>query len=110
MPIRVTSKRSGGVAAKDTELVINIARPSVLGNPFPMHRECMRAQVIEQYQDWLKEQRRNNTAAWSEVLRIAKLVREGNSVALDCWCAPKSCHGGVIVRAINRINKKEHDD
>lgn len=107
MSIRVTSKRAGGVQALPNEVVINIARPSVLGNPFHMHRECMRAQVVEQYQEWLKEQRRLKTPAWSEVLRIAKLVREGTAVALECWCAPKACHGNVIVRAVTRVNKKE---
>ncbi|WP_363320175.1 DUF4326 domain-containing protein [Ferrovum sp.] len=36
------------------------------------------------------------------------MVRAGQSVALNCWCAPLPCHGDVIVEAVkNNLDKEK---
>lgn len=107
MTVRVVSKRAGGTKPVVGEVVINIARPSVLGNPFHMHNESQRAEVVERYRTWLGDHYYAGTKVWSEVKQLAARVRAGEHLALECWCAPCACHGDVLVKAINWINEKE---
>jgi len=101
--IRVVNKRYKYVLMAD-EVLVYVGRPSVLGNPFPMHNESERDHVIAQYRRWLDAQRRTNSAAWQEVERLALQVAEGKSLALQCFCAPRKCHADVIKSAIEYIN------
>ena len=101
--IRVVNKRYKYVAADD-EVLVYVGRPSVLGNPFPMHNESERDHVIAQYRQWLDAQRRTNSAAWQEVERLAQQAAGGKSLALQCYCAPRKCHADVIKSAIEYIN------
>lgn len=103
--VRVVNKRKGGASAKPGELVIGIDRPSgsVLRNQHFMAHEGQRAEVITKFradlvQDWCAR-----GPMRAELERIAKLVRNGQSVALACWCAPKPCHGDVIKKAIEAL-------
>ena len=107
MTIRVVSKRSGGTKPVPGELVINIARPSVLGNPFHMRSESQRAQVVADYREWLQNRYGVDAAVTNELHRIADLVKQGKQVAVECWCAPCACHGDVVVDAVNWINTQE---
>lgn len=105
MSIRVVSKRAGGVKAKANETIVYIGRPSVLGNPYPMNSENERNTVIEKYRKWLGGQYNSGTGAVRKELEaLAKRVRNGENIALECWCAPCKCHGDVIVKAIEYIN------
>ena len=105
MSIRVISKRSGGTKKMHGEVVINIARPSILGNPFYMANESQRANVIAKYRVWLDEHRKNASPIWAEVKQLAARAKAGEHLALECWCAPCACHGDVIKAAIEYINK-----
>jgi hypothetical protein len=106
MPIRVVSKRSGGTKPVPGEMVINIARPSVLGNPFHMRSESQRTQVINDYREWLQNRYGIDQAVTDELHRIAALVKQDRMVAVECWCAPCACHGDVIIAAVNWINNQ----
>lgn len=101
--VRVISKRIPGVVVLADERVINVGRPSVLGNPYRMFNETQRATVIHQFRLVLNKSRIDRGSMWLEVERIAMLVRGGENVALCCWCAPKACHGDVIKQAIEQI-------
>lgn len=103
--ITVTSKRPRGTQAPGATIVY-IGRPSVLGNPFPMSKESERAQVIEQYRDWLRAQYKTNPRVRSALESLAARSRAGEHLALQCWCAPLPCHGDVIAEAIAGINKE----
>lgn len=107
MTVRVVSKRAGGTKPVAGEVVINIARPSILGNPFFMKDESQRSTVVEKYRIWLGRQWENNTAAWKEVEALAARAKNGENLALQCWCAPCLCHGDVLAKAINWINNKD---
>lgn len=84
--------------------VVYIGRPSVFGNPFPMRGEDTRAAVIAQHRTWLNVQRQRNTPQWQAVVALAERVHKGEKIALECFCAPRACHGDTIVSAINFIN------
>ena len=78
--------------------IVYIGRGSLFGNPFKMHNEDDRAKVIELYRHWL----------W-KALQEGKITKE-MLLALDgkrlaCYCAPKACHGDVLVKAIEWVKE-----
>ena len=60
-------------------------------NKFMIGRDGAREEVIETYERWLRDERPDLMAALNE-LRGKDLV---------CWCAPKPCHGDVLLRLAN---------
>jgi hypothetical protein len=71
---------------------VYIGRPSPLGNPFPLHDPSdgqARQDVIERYEKWFLE-RISDTG-------FRDLVEEVRDRDLGCWCAPRACHGDVIL-------------
>jgi len=66
---------------------VYIGRPSIFGNPF---REGSRTQVIDQYRQYFQDRIKNDP-----VFRKAVLSLRGK--ILGCFCAPRPCHGDVIV-------------
>jgi len=77
---------------KDTpKEVVYIGRPSVYGNPFEIGRDGTREQVIETYRDYVE----NNP----ELLTIIKQNLRGKD--LVCFCAPKACHGDILLEIAN---------
>lgn len=106
MTVRVVSKRSGGTPARSGEVVVNIARPSILGNPFYMRDESQRPVVIEKYRSWLRDQFGQRTPVRAAVEALAARVKAGEHLALQCWCSPCACHGDVLIEAITGINAK----
>ena len=84
---------------------IYVGRPSPLGNPFPLHHEATRAQVIRDYEDWLAEQLLDpRSPASIELHRLAALART-QDLFLVCWCAPKACHADIIKRTIAAMGR-----
>lgn len=79
-------------------------KASVLGNPFRMNSEAEREVVIEQYRQWLWQQKKADAPAWHEVLRLSKLEKD---IVLVCWCAPKRCHGDVVKSAIEWVRSTQ---
>lgn len=109
MSILVINKRKGAKAPPAGAHIIYIGRPSVLGNPFPMQNESERPGVISRYEIWLRDEWKKGGAVRRELEALAKRVRDGEVLALQCWCAPKPCHGDVIRRAIEGINKRFYE-
>ena len=79
---------------------VYVGRPSVLGNPYVMQTEADRAEVIARFTTYLSEAMQEHTEQASAVWALAERVRAGERLALQCWCAPKACHGDVIRREI----------
>jgi hypothetical protein len=69
---------------------VYIGRPSKWGNPFAVGRDGARAECIELYELYLLE---------NEQLMAA--LGELRGLVLGCWCAPRPCHGDVLVRLAN---------
>jgi hypothetical protein len=70
---------------------VYIGRPSKWGNPFAMRSESDRAEVIERFEKYLMSK--------PELVAAAKRELKGKN--LVCWCAPRACHGDVLMRIAN---------
>ena len=70
---------------------VYIGRPGPFGNPFVVGRDGTREEVIEKYAEWLRAQPK----------LVARVKRELKDCVLGCWCAPKACHGEVLVAVAN---------
>ena len=72
---------------------VYIGRPSKFGNPFALNSraDSERAAVIEQFRAYLM--------ARPELVAAAKVELRGK--VLGCYCAPKACHGDVLLEVAN---------
>jgi hypothetical protein len=69
------------------------------GNPFKLHREAERAEVIARYRAWLCDQP-----------ALIAVLPELRGHDLVCWCAPKACHGDVLLELANGKATEENPD
>lgn len=67
-----------------------VGRPSKWGNPFVVGKHGARGECIARYEAWLRE----NT-------QLLAALQELSGLVLGCWCAPRTCHGDVLVRLAN---------
>ena len=84
------------VHCKKEPFDIYIGRPSRWGNPFSEKPKSLaetkvatREEAIEKYREWIKTQ--------PELLASLEELR---GKTLGCWCAPKACHGHVILELL----------
>jgi hypothetical protein len=70
---------------------VYIGRPSKWGNPFVIGKDGDRDEVIAKYRQWLM--------ARPEMVEAARRELAGKD--LVCFCAPKACHGDVLVEVAN---------
>ena len=82
---------------------IYIGRPSKWGNPFIIGKDGNRTDVIKKYLDWLLSQ--------PELLEQAREELCGKD--LVCFCAPKPCHGDILLIIANpdlQQNSKKREE
>ena len=80
------------VHCKREKYDIYIGRPSKWGNPYTIGRDGTREEVIEKYEKYLLNS--------SELLAsLPELIGK----TLGCWCAPKACHGDILVRCAEEL-------
>lgn len=79
------------VHCKKEKFDVYIGRPSVWGNPYPMFSEDDRSEVISKYREWILAQ--------PQLIERAKKELRGKVLA--CWCAPRPCHGDVLMEIAN---------
>ena len=70
---------------------VYIGRPTKWGNPFAIGADGSREEVIEKYTVWLMSQ--------PELIEAVKKELRGKT--LGCWCAPKACHGDILMQLAN---------
>ncbi len=80
---------------------IYIGRPSKWGNPFShkegtqaVYKTATREEAIQRYVEWLYKQ----DALLKEIPNLKGKV-------LGCWCKPKPCHGDVLARLADEVEK-----
>jgi hypothetical protein len=84
---KVLNKHIDGVPAG----AVYIGRPSKWGNPFEIGKDGTREEVVEKYRAWITQQ--------PELVAQARLELRGRN--LVCFCAPKACHGDVLLGIAN---------
>lgn len=83
---------------------VYIGRPGIFGNPFTVGIHGWRDAVIEQFEEYARER-----IQVEEDFREA--VRGLHGKVLGCWCAPKACHGDVLLKlAADLVNGTFHVD
>lgn len=76
---------------------VYIGRPSPLGNPYHMKCEADRAHVCEMFARHLYDMRNNSASSlWVAFIDLYFRAAKGEKLALQCFCAPKQCHGDAI--------------
>lgn len=86
-----------------------IGRGSPLGNPFPIQAGATRKTVIEAYTTWLSEKIINSDPkVINELDRLHKIAVNSGMLKLQCFCAPKPCHGDVIRDVIMIAHNKQN--
>jgi len=70
---------------------VYIGRPSKWGNPFAVGKDGTREEVIKRYREYLM----NNNHLLDSLIQLKGKV-------LGCWCAPKACHGDVLLEMANQ--------
>jgi len=83
---RVLNKHHAGAPAG----AVYIGRGSQWGNPFQIGSDGDRAAVIAKYECWLADQR-----------HLLRALDELQGRDLICFCAPKPCHGDLLLRLAN---------
>ena len=90
------------VNLKNEKCDVKVDRSSVLGNHAKIGRDGNREEVIAKYKKYL----------WNCIRVVDELNRlkdMSDDTVLGCWCKPKSCHGDVIVSAVNYLKKREEE-
>jgi hypothetical protein len=75
-------------------------KASKWANPYSFKRESERAEVIARYEH-------EHLPAHPELVAALSELR-GKTLA--CWCAPKPCHGDVLVRLANGESDEQTGD
>lgn len=77
---------------------VYIGRPSIWGNPFT-HKEGTKASwVVSSREEAVEEYR---IYIYSQPALWLKARKELRGKTLGCWCAPKACHGDILLRIAN---------
>lgn len=77
------------VHCKRDKYDVYIGRPSKWGNPYEIGADGSRKEVIEKYRNWIVTQE-----------DLMNSLEELRGKILGCWCAPKHCHGDVLVELL----------
>jgi hypothetical protein len=95
--IKVVNKKLGGKGEY-------IGRPSPLGSPFKLENESDRHVVISQYRTWLLDKiKEKDESVMTELGRLKDIAESTGELRLQCWCAPKMCHGDVIKEVLENL-------
>ena len=70
---------------------VYIGRGSPYGNPFRIGVDGTREEVIAKYESYLMQN--------PELIRKVKENLRGKD--LECFCAPKPCHGDILIKIAN---------
>lgn len=93
---KVYNKRHKGVPRD----AVYVGRPTAFGNPFThldestlaKFRVKTREEAVERYKQWI--------LGIPALVQMAKDQLRGKD--LVCWCAPKPCHGDVLLEIANQ--------
>lgn len=70
---------------------VYIGRPSKFGNPWRVMGEASRAHAIERYEEYVRK-------GIARDPKGREAIKALYGKTLGCWCAPKPCHGDVLLK------------
>ena len=79
---------------KDNDKYCYIGRPSKFGNPLKMNNESEREKVVSQFREYAYSNQ------W-----ILDNINMLTGKEIGCYCAPKACHGDVLVEIWEKENQ-----
>jgi topoisomerase IA-like protein len=88
------------------DLVVDITRAGVLGNPFVIGKDGDRNAVCDKHMEYLHNEYQKKGKIYRALLGIAEAYSFGLNIALVCYCAPKRCHGNNIAEAVEKISEQ----
>jgi hypothetical protein len=86
-----------------------IHRPYILSNPYTHIKDKQtkamfvvnsREEAIRRYSHYYDIMYGSNIKFTNEIDEIYKKYRNGEDILLGCYCAPKSCHGDIIIKKL----------
>lgn len=91
------------------EYDIYIGRGSKWGNPFShlpetkaLYKVETRDEAVSAYKDYLWHQMK-------EGFITTEMLRSLHGKRLGCFCKPQSCHGDIIVKAVEWVMRKDNN-
>jgi hypothetical protein len=80
---------------------VYIGRGSKWGNPFT-HKDgtiaqfkvSNRKEAVEKYEEWIKTQP-----------HLMENLQELKGKTLGCWCKPQSCHGDILKKLVDSLDR-----
>ena len=76
---------------------VYIGRPSPLGNPYTVFSPRDRDFVCDLYEDWFVDRvQKDDPAVMAELVRLHQTGKQHGYLKLQCYCAPRRCHGDTI--------------
>ena len=106
MPIKVYNRMK---EIHVNDLNVPIYRPYILSNPYTHIKERKtkakyvvpdRETAIKKYSEYFDEQYNTNKDFHDAVDVLYNLYKSGETIYLECYCAPEPCHGDVIEEKI----------
>lgn len=83
IPVLVNLRKKGASAD------VFIGRPSKWGNPFITGMDGSREEIIQKYEEWIRERP-----------TLMGALHELRGKRLGCFCTPHPCHGDVLIRLV----------
>lgn len=93
-----------------------IHRPHILSNPYThikdkqtkaMYVVKTREDAIKLYSHYYDIMYESNIKFKNEIDEIYNKYRNGEEILLGCYCAPKQCHGDIIIKKLQSRLLKE---
>lgn len=75
---------------------VYIGRPSIWGNPFVIGADCDRKTAIEQYEAYVRSNK-----------KLMSLLPTLQGKILGCWCILLFCHGDVLIKLVKEFYEAE---
>jgi len=108
MGIRVVSLRAGAPLEHQRdpeETLVYGDRRGLFGNPHFMEDEsdAERERVIALFKADLDADLEREGVLSRGIERLARRVRNGEQIALGCWCKPKACHLDHVLDRVKEL-------
>lgn len=96
----VSIRKTTIVNKRKSRYDVYIGRPSIFGNPYPITKKVNREESIKLFKDYFDERIERDSTFKASILKL-----QGRK--LGCFCAPKACHGDIIIDWLAKLPKGE---